>query len=233
MNCLIIDDDEMSRKVLKHFIEKTPPLILRQDCRNALDGLDAVKSERNIDLIFLDVQMPDMSGLEFIRTLNNSNIGIILTTSKPDHAVEAFELNVLDYLLKPIEYPRFIKAVHKATDLISKIRMDVEHYGNGLFIKNEGKLVKLKYSDIIYVEAMADYVMLHTHNAKKFIIHSTMKGIERKLLSSKQFVRLHRSFIANAEHIDYMQEMTAVVQEKVLPIGRLYKSEVYRRLNVL
>jgi DNA-binding LytR/AlgR family response regulator len=228
LNCMVVDDEPMSRNVVKLFIEKTDYLKLSHECTNAIDAANILRIE-DVDIIFLDVEMPEMSGLELVKTLNNS-FEVILITSAVDYAVEAFENSITDYIVKPIEYGRFIKAVNKARNNIQAFRKKQEHHKD-IFVKSDSRFVKIKLADILYIEALADYVIIKTEESK-FIVHSTMKGIEKRLPVSF-FARVHRSYIVNVEKIDLLEDISIVIKDKAIPIGASYKEDFMKRLNFL
>ena len=227
MKCMIVDDEERARAALKSFIKQTDFLTFGYECGSAIEALNILQKDQ-IDLIFLDVEMPEMSGLELLDSLDNLP-PVILIASGKEHAVEAFDYNVVDYLLKPTPYPRFIRAV-------MKVRDNQEVSGTGpanddVYVRTDSKIVKLSYSDILYVEALADYVMINT-TTSRHIVHSTMKGMEKKL-PSELFARVHRSYIVNLPKVDQIKDLHVVVQEKEIPIGASYKDKFMKRLNFL
>lgn len=232
MNCLIVDDEEMSRAIIEKFVEQTKFLQLKGVCTNAFDALEFLKTEP-IDLVFLDVEMPDMSGLDLIESLTQVP-HVILITSKQEYAVKAFEYNVDDYLVKPAEYPRFLKAVNKVVDLVEKesaTNSEVEFEQEDIFIKSDLKYVKINFKDVILVEAMADYVILHL-NGTRHIIHSTMKGMEKKL-PSDTFFRVHRSYLVNMKKIKSVENSMILIGEKRIPLGASYKKKFMKQLKIL
>ncbi|HBH24289.1 MAG TPA: DNA-binding response regulator [Cytophagales bacterium] len=228
LNCLIVDDDEMSRNVISHFISKTDFLELVETFENAIEASNYLKSG-DIDVIFLDINMPEMTGMEMIQTLDE-DFEVILITSASQYAVEAFEKSVTDYLVKPVDYARFLKASQKALKNIETKRLKTDNL-NEIYVKADNKLVRLQLDNLIYVEALADYVIIHTPE-KKYIVHYTMKGIENRL-PSKQFARIHRSYIVNTERIDALEDNSIVIKDKYLPIGASYKESLMGRLNLL
>ena len=227
MKCLVVDDDEMSRATIEHYITQTESLEIIGVCSNAIDALNELKKQA-IDLIFLDVEMPEMSGLEMLESLGNPP-KVILITSKKEYALEAFEYNVVDYLLKPIDYVRFLKAINKLGELHSKGSINID--SEDIFIKTDLKFVKINFADIHFIEAMADYVIINLGSAKH-IIHSTMKAIEKKL-SSDSFTRVHRSYIVNLKKIDAVENATIVINEQRIPIGASYRPDFMKRLKML
>ena len=187
LNCIVVDDDEMSRKVVVHFIEKTNFLQLIKEFDNAIDATQYF-DEEHVDIIFLDIQMPEMSGMDFINALEK-NIEIILITSEQKYAVEAFKKKVTDYLVKPIEYSRFLQASQKAQKNV-EIKRAATLKRKEFYVRTDAKIVRITYEKILFVEALADYVIIQT-TTKKHIVHFTMKGIANRL-PDDEFVRTHR-----------------------------------------
>lgn len=227
INCIIVDDEEMSRATIEHFVSQTEMLNLIGLCSSAVEAANFLKDQQ-IDLIFLDIEMPQMSGLELIKTLDHSP-QIILVTSKKEYAVEAFEYNVVDYLVKPVDYSRFLQAVNRVKET-SEI---VQGRGNKdeIFIKSDSKIVKLNFSSILYVEALADYAIIQLGKARH-IIHSTMKGLEQKL-PGDTFVRVHRSYIVNISKIDSIEDMNIVIGSANIPVGASYRDKFMKKINML
>lgn len=229
MNCIVIDDEELSRKLLEQFIGKNDSLVLLNSFSNPVDALSFL-SNNKVDVIFLDIEMPEMNGLEFMKVLNPLP-SIILTTSHKEFALDAFEYNVVDFLVKPIVYSRFIKAVQKVKATFEKKEEFHISDDNNVFVKQGSSIVRIKKSDILWVEALGDYIILHT-DKDKFTILSTMKGIEEKL-PSQDYIRVHRSFIIRIDKIDSIEDNTISYKEKLIPIGKSYREEVFKRLNML
>jgi len=195
--------------------------------------MNLFRAGNEIHLVFLDIEMPEMTGIEFIRTLKNPP-QIIIISSKDRYAIEAFEYDVTDYLLKPVAYSRFFKAVDKAYSIY--VRDSVVPEGrNEIFIKKNSSLIKLKYSDILWVEALENYVIVNTYD-DKFTIHFTMKSIEKKLPVSK-FSRVHRSYIVNTSSINLIEDNSIVIPveggTKSIPIGKSYKDKLMNDLNLM
>lgn len=226
LKCLIVDDDEMARATIEHFVDQTDFLEITAICEDALEATKVLK-DTTVDIIFLDVEMPNMSGIDLLAAYDSLPY-VILITSKSEYAVDAFEYNVLDYLLKPIKYPRFLKAVNK----IKSDDEQVERINDDeVFIKTDLKYVKIRFSEIKFIEAMADYVVIHIGEVKH-IVHSTMKGMEAKFPSDK-FVRVHRSYIVNMDKLDSIENGNAVIGQVRIPIGASYKSAFMGRLKLL
>lgn len=232
MNCIIIDDDKLSCRVIEEFIGRTENLVLLHTFNNAVDAINALKVEDEIDLIFLDIEMPEMTGLDFMDTLVNAP-QIIVVSSKEKYALDAFEYDVTDYLLKPIQYGRFYKAVNKALVRYNKGKLDTK--GDEIFIKHNSSLVRLKYNEILWVEALENYVIVNTYN-EKFTIHFTMKAIEQKLPATK-FSRVHRSFIVNTSSINVIEDNAILIRthdgSKSIPIGKSYKEKLMGDINLI
>lgn len=229
MNCIIIDDHELSRLSLEHFVAKTGFLNLVQSFPSPIDALSFVSANK-VDLIFLDIEMPEMNGMEFINTIKQNLPQIILTTYHQEFALAAFEQNVTDYIIKPIVYTRFFQAVSKAKDIFEK--QAVHHISSDtVFVKKGASIVKLKKSDIVYVEALVDYVVLYT-DKEKFIIHSSMSAMESKL-PAHDYMRVHRSYIIRIDKIDSIEDNAISCKEKLIPIGKTYREQVLKRLQML
>ena len=228
MNCLIVDDEEMSRTLVGHFVAQTEGLTLAHTCESAVEAANYLRKQ-DVDLVFLDVEMPEMSGLELLKVLPRKP-EIVLITSKAEHAVEAFEYNVTDYLVKPVAYPRFLQAVARVQENL-EARVAPDDLPHDIYVRTEQKIVKVNLADLLYVEALADYVMLHTVN-NRYVTHSTMKGIEKKL-TNKAFVRIHRSYIVNKDKIEVLEDLSVLINKKHLPIGASYKDAFLKRLNIL
>ena len=233
MNCIIIDDDKLSRRVIEEFINKTESLVLIGSFPAAVDAINFLKLHENIDLIFLDIEMPEMSGIDFLGTLKNAP-QIIIISSKGKYAIDAFEFDVTDYLLKPASYARFFKAIDKVLSRTQKNSLSSNNRDE-IYIKKNSSLVKLKYEDILWVEALENYVIFNTFN-DKFTIHFTMKALEMKLPSSK-FSRVHRSFIVNTSSISEIDDNTIIIRteegNKTVPIGKSYRDNLLNDLNLI
>lgn len=233
MNCIVIDDDKLSRRIIEEFINKTESLTLCGSFSAALDGINYLKLQENVDLIFLDIEMPEMSGIDFMDALKNLP-QIIIISSKGKYALDAFEYDVTDYLLKPIAYARFYKAIDKAMNRKQRSNLN-SNSKEEIFIKKNSSLVRLKYDDILWVEALENYVIFNTFN-EKFTIHFTMKAVEIKLPTNK-FIRVHRSFIVNTSSISEIDDNTIIIKttdgNKSIPIGKSYRDKLMNDLNLI
>ena len=233
MNCIVVDDDSFIRKIIEDFASKTKPLNLLHSLSNAVEAIDVLNSNETIDLIFLDIEMPEMTGIELLNSMT-SLPQVIIISSKDQYAIKAFEFDVTDYLLKPFTYIRFCKAVNKAL----KRQKSKTHaiVGDDIFIKHNHSLVKMKYSDILWVEAMENYIIINTFD-EKYTMHFTMRAIEEKL-PAKQFLRVHKSFIVNLGAIHSIEEKTINIVTKEpsmnrISIGKMYKAKLLKALNVI
>lgn len=232
MKCIIVDDDLIALKLIKQLISKVPEIELVNEFTSAQDALDFINDKNKIDLIFLDIEMPQMSGLEFIRAQNHK-AQIVLVSGHSGYAAEAFDYNVTDFLTKPLQFERFLKAVEKVKEIQENLRTSnrVNRTGD-LYLKQGSRLVHINERDILYVEALADYVTVHCDSGDKFTILSTMKSIEHKL-SSEDFVRIHRSYIIRLEKIKAIEDDTVSIGPIILPISRSQKPVLFDKLHLL
>jgi len=216
---------------LKQLVSQVQNLELVAECSNAMEAYNQL-ANNGIDLLFLDIEMPEMSGIDLIKKLGAKKPLIIFTTAKTDYAAEAFELNVVDYLVKPITQPRLVQAVEKAQEALDSNKQEVKVEEQGfVFVKDNGMLKRISIEDILFLEAMGDYVKVHT--APKFhVVHATLKSIEEKLPASK-FLRVHRSYIVAINKIDFIQEGTISIGKTSIPVADTHKANLNKRLNLL
>jgi len=229
MNCIIVDDNKMARVALKQMVSEIDFLMLLGDCENAMQAINLI-NKKKVDLILLDVEMPKMSGLDFLKSLPDRPL-VILITEKPDYAVQAFEYNVVDFIVKPVKEARFLKAVQRAKEIfdsnLKTLEVDKEYF----FIREKGVSSKLLIVDILYIQALGDYVIIHTPH-KKYTIRYTLSAIEKELSRSK-FMRVHRSYIVALDKIDTIEENTAYIHQNPIPVGDSQRPELMKRLNLL
>jgi DNA-binding LytR/AlgR family response regulator len=228
LRCIIVDDDENSRSVIEHCVNKTDFLTIEGIYSSAKEALVGLKS-KPADLIFLDVEMPEMSGIDFIKTFTDIP-QVILVTSKKEYAAEAYDYNVTDFVSKPIDYNRFLKAAEKAREMHSSI-MRSEVNLDEIFIKKDSRLIKLHANEINWIEALSDYVNIYT-TGQRYTVLTTMKGIEGKL-PIKDFARVHRSYIIRIDKIKEIEENTVFIGENAIPISRSHKEALLKKLNLL
>ena len=237
IHCLIIDDEPPAREILKQHIAGVEALELAGTCSNAVEAVSFLK-EHVVDLLLLDIQMPQLLGTNFIRTLKNPP-KVIFTTAYRKYAVEGFELDAVDYLLKPISFERFLKAVNKVLQLnissaqamptsATKEKQNAES-NSFLYFRAERKMVKVFFRDILYVEGLKDYIRIVTDN--KTIVTKYVLSTLEEMLPANEFLRIHKSYIVAIYKIDSYNADTIHIAKHELPIGRLYKFDVNRVLN--
>jgi DNA-binding LytR/AlgR family response regulator len=230
MNCIVVDDSKIARETIKSLIAQFNFLTLVQECENPMDAFNYIKN-KPVDLVFLDVEMPEMSGIDLIKNLNKRPI-IVLVTSQKNYAVEAFALNVTDYLVKPIDRSRFMIAISKAKEVFENSKVtgnlkDIEY----IFVRSNNILLKIKITDIKYIQAMGDYVNIFTAE-KRHLVHITLKDIEERLPPDK-FYRLHRSYLVALDHIDNIEESSAYTGKHPVPISEQFKKGLLKKLNLI
>lgn len=224
IRCLIVDDELSSQRVLQHFIAETHVLDLKATCNNTIEAFKYLQINGNVDLLFLDINMPKQSGLDFYKTLKNPP-EVIFTTAYSQYGVEGFEVNAIDYLLKPIAYERFLTAVNKVLKL-SKQQLDDHDF----IIINENKILhKVYFKEIQYVEAFGDYVKVHTTD-KLITTHSTFSKFIEQLPDI--FLRTHKSFSINLNRMSHLSGNQIAVDSHLIPIGQTYKQNVLKALNL-
>lgn len=230
MRCIVVDDDELSRSVIADLINETESLELIKSCADAVEAFKVIKEE-HIDLVFLDIEMPKMDGLEMLRTLSPLP-QVILVTAHEKYAVESYEYDVTDFLHKPISLARFMKAVDKAYNRFETNRASITSQDKTIFIKADSRLVQINTEDILFIEALGNYMRIYTSGDQKYTILSTMKDIIGKL-SSEDFVRVHRSFIVRLDKIESIEDNYIVINKKQINIGKAYKDDLTQKLNLL
>jgi len=224
---IIVEDLQAAADFLKKFCEKSGIIDVQGHFLNAEDAL-VFLSENLVDLIFLDVEMPGASGFELMDQLVYTP-QVILTTSKTEYAYDAFQYNVTDYLKKPFTYQRFLESIQKVEK--KKEEDDTTSDNNHIFIKSDGKLIRLQNDDILYIESMGDYVKFIT-TEKKYITHNTIKNLETKV-DPLRFMKVHRSYIVNLSRIDDIQENMLYIKGTMIPISKAHKSKVMQKINVI
>lgn len=238
MKCVIVDDELMARKYLEKLCQKEGDLNVLAVCENAKEALE-VLNEHEVDILFLDVEMPGLSGFELLNQLPYQP-NVILTTSHKDYAFEAFEYEVSDFLKKPISLPRFRKAVEKVRAKEELLSTETSKGGNGndefktdeIFVKDKNRLVKLSFDDILYIENVGDYVKVVTLDKKNYVIHGTIKSFAKKL-PERHFLKVHRSYIINLHKIKDIEGGSIVINGNVIPVSRSHKSMLMDRLKIL
>lgn len=224
ITCIIVDDELSSQRVLQHFVAETEVLDLKATCNNAAEAFKYLQLHRTIDLLFLDINMPKQSGLDFYKTLKNPP-QVIFTTAYPQYAVDGFEVNAADYLLKPIAYERFLIAINKVLSNEHSLQNETD-----FMVLNENKaLHKVFYRDIQFIEAFGDYVKVHTQE-KTITTHSTFSKLIENLPNN--FLRTHKSFSINLNRMNHLSGNQITIDDHAVPIGQTYKQTVLKALNL-
>lgn len=238
INCLIVDDEELARNLVENYINRLPHLNVVGKCANPFEAMEVLQ-ENQVDLMFLDIQMPDLTGVEFLRTLPQKPL-VVFTTAYKEYALEGFELDIVDYLLKPFRFERFLQAVNKAGKLLKSnnnkdhnkppatIKQAEEKQKDYILVKSEFKVFRIFYKDILYIESMKEYVAYYTPEGRTLSLGS-LKKLQLEL-PPNQFMRIHKSYIANIGYISALEGNMLHIKEKKLPIGTSYKEEVLKRV---
>lgn len=243
IKCLIIDDEELARAVIAKHCKAVEELVVVEQFPNAIQAIKYLNSNE-VDLLFLDIHMPDFTGFDFIETLKNPPL-TVLTTSDKNFAIEAFEYDsIVDYLVKPVMLPRFLKAVQRAQSLLEEKEVEVEQQApvekplakaqssnSDLYVNIDRRLIKINFTSIDIIEARGDYIYIKTED-KNYTVHSTLKKIEEKLPESI-FLKIHRSYIINFHKIIDIEDNSVLIKKDVIPISRSNRPELMKRLNLL
>lgn len=227
--CIIVDDEEPARLLLNDYCGKISDIEVVGLFKSPLDCLSILNKEK-IDVLLLDINMPDISGTDFLKSLSKKP-NVIFTTAYREYALEGFELEVSDYLLKPIEFHRFLKAINKIKQSLKKTIITnntSKDLSGSIQLKSNKKIYKVDFKDILFIQSHSEYVMYHTLSFGNIIVYGTMKSIKEKLPES-QFYRIHRSYIVNSMHINFLEGNTVDVNNLKLPIGELYKKEFIKK----
>ena len=250
--CLIVDDEPIARQIVRNYVEQMPMLTIAQECKNALDALTFLQ-KNTVNIVFLDINMPSLSGLSMVKTLTKLP-QIIFTTAYHEHAVESYELNATDYLLKPFSFERFAKAVFKAIDNIEKEAINYELINNSktnselltvqyknildsenieqIFIKADGKLHQIYFNDILFCEAMKNYTRIVLKNGNKIMPLIPLSKIEEQLPENGQFLRVHRSFIVAKTHIEAIEGHVIQMGKASIPIGEQFRESFFKTIGL-
>jgi DNA-binding LytR/AlgR family response regulator len=238
MKCVIIDDEPLAVDLLKDFVGKVESLELVNTFTNAIDAISII-NQSTIDLIFLDIEMPHFTGIDFINAIEKKPL-IIFTTAYSNYAVEGFNLGAVDYLVKPIPFHRFLKSVLRAQQIFNPQNSPVtanipvsipEIEQDFMFVRAEYENIKLNFSDILFIEGLKDYVKIYTTDNKYTLTLISLIKLEN-LLSSKGFARIHRSYIINIKHVKSIQKNKVIIAEKRLPISESYKTSFFEKINL-
>lgn len=232
INCVIVDDEPVARNVLETFVAKIPNLELVKSCKNAMEAFE-VANQQKIDIFFLDINMPDISGLSLAKSINQK-AKIIFTTAYREYAVDGFNLQAVDYLLKPISFDRFLQSIHKYFEGVSFIDSEIKIEKSVLkndfiFVRSDRKMIKINFDEIQYVESLSDYIKIHSVD-KTITTRETISNIETKL-PAKNFLRIHRSYIVNLKKINSYTNEFVEIGKNAIPISRTYKENVLKKLT--
>ncbi len=228
IRCLIVDDEPLALDILENYIQRVPHLQLVQRCKHALEAYDFLQRE-SVDLIFLDIHMPELTGIDFLKSLSNRP-QVIFTTAYSNYAMEGFNLDILDYLLKPIAFDRFLKAVDKASRILAPEPENVADSGEDfLFVKTDGKMVKVRFDDVLFVEGMKDYVKIQMTD-QRLVVHQTMKNMERAL-PAERFLRIHKSFLVAVDKIETLDGNLVGVGKHQLAVGANYRDDLLAHIQ--
>ena len=232
ISCIIVDDEPVAREILESHLSKINSIKVVDSCKSAIEAFNVINAEQ-VDLIFLDINMPEISGLSFAKSINK-NIKIIFTTAYREYAIDGFDLQAVDYLLKPISFERLLQGINKYLDENSWIKSDepiaiTSEKSDYFFVRSDRKMIKIGFSDILFVESISDYIKIHLTD-KTVITRETIANTESRL-PQKKFIRTHRSFIVSIPKIDSFTNEYIEINKKQIPISRSYKKEVLEKLE--
>ncbi|WP_134088918.1 LytTR family DNA-binding domain-containing protein [Olivibacter sp. XZL3] len=234
IRCLVVDDEPLALDIIADYIQKVPELTLSATTTSAIEGLGLVQ-QGVIDLVFLDIQMPELTGIQFLKIINGK-CDVILTTAYPQYALEGYELNVTDYLLKPIAFDRFYRSIQKVTNQKNHFQKNQQaelqnHNKNNefIFVKTEHKIQRIDYDDVYYIEGLKDYISIYTSN-ERIITLQNMKRME-ETLPEERFIRVHKSYIVALEKIESIERGRISLKEKLIPIGDTYRESFFKRIG--
>lgn len=229
-SCLVVDDNDVARMLLLQLLQQIPSLTVKGECNNAPDAAEFI-SNNKVDILFLDIEMPGMSGFDLLKALKNRPVTILTTASK-NYAEEAFELNVADYIVKPVALPRLAMAVQRAAELIKGKDAELNTIEKDyVFIKENKILKKVVLDEIYWFESKGDYVKIHLAD-KYYIIHSTLKQMEERLNKAK-FIRVHRSYMVALNKIDYMEDNVLYLNNSPIPVSESCKADLFKALSLI
>tara|TARA_Y100000385_G_C13104276_1_gene646555 strand:+ start:696 stop:1388 length:693 start_codon:yes stop_codon:yes gene_type:complete len=230
LNCLIVEDDEISRISLLKFCEKIDDLQVIGVCENVSQAIEYLQ-KNEIDLIFLDIELPGTTGLDLVKEMRDLPL-IVFTTAKREYAADAFEYRdvVIDYITKPVSLPRILNAVNRAQYKLSKEEV-TENYNDYLFVKSDGRLVRVEINDLEFIETVRDYVRFKTASSH-FMVHSSLKSIDLKI-NHPDLMKIHRSYIINLSKIIDIQDNSVLIGKKIIPISRAHRTKLWKRLDPL
>jgi DNA-binding LytR/AlgR family response regulator len=233
INCIVVDDEAIAREVLEAHLRKVENIRIVASCKNALEAFQAVNTHQ-VNLVFLDINMPDISGLSFAKSMSG-DLKIIFTTAYRDYAVDGFDLKAVDYLLKPISFERLLQGINKyleeATPHYTTVPEEAEtDQSDSIFVRSDRKMVKVNFSEIIYIESLSDYIKIHLDDLRILVTRETLSNIQARLPAGT-FIRTHRSYLVSLAKIDSFTSDTIGIGKNEIPISRSYREEVMRKLG--
>lgn len=237
IKCLVVDDEKLAQDVLIHHISKFDTLQLEGVCNNVFELITTLNRNKDIDLIFLDIKMPEISGTEFVTMFNNPP-AIIYTTAYNQYALDAFNQSAIDYLLKPISLERFAKSIQKVTQFLKPAQqtsasITAEKENDSFYVKSDKRLIKINPAELIYIEGMGNYINLHTETGT-IMIHATLTSFEENLKHLNYICRVHKSFFINLNKVNYLEQHVIILSnKKSIPIGLSYREQFYAQLKIL
>ncbi|WP_319590887.1 LytTR family DNA-binding domain-containing protein [uncultured Draconibacterium sp.] len=232
IRCIIVDDEPMAREILENHLRKIETVEIVASCKNAIEAFNVISSQP-VDLVFLDINMPEISGLSFAKSINNS-VKVIFTTAYREYAVDGFDLQAVDYLLKPISFGRLMQSINKYLSENQQVvfeepaRIEPEK-SESIFVRSDRKMIKINFPEILYIESLADYIKIHLVD-KTIVTRETISSIEAKL-PQQDFLRVHRSFIVAVNAINSFTTEIIEIGKKQIPVSRSYKDTVLKKLQ--
>ena len=226
LNCLVVDDEPFSIEIIRNYIEKIPGLLFKAKCGNAIDALRFIQ-EHSVDIVFLDINMPEVTGIQMVKSMADPPL-IVFVTAYPEYAINGFDLDAVDYLLKPFSFDRFMKAVEKVYSRIGVEQLENDVPDGFIMVRADKRDYKLKLADILFIQSKGDYLKIVT-SGRSYLIHETMQNI-MGVLPENQFVRIHKSYIVSVHKIKYIEGNKLFLETIAIPIGKVYRDDL---LNVL
>lgn len=232
IRCIIVDDEPMAREILESHLAKIDAIEVLGSCKSAIEAFNVISTEK-VDLIFLDINMPEISGLSFAKSINK-NIKIIFTTAYREYAVDGFDLQAVDYLLKPISFERLLQGVNKYFNESTTVQQEetkeiIQEKSDSIFVRSDRKMIKINFLEILFIESLSDYIKIHLKD-KNVVTRETISNIEAKL-PQHDFLRVHRSYIVALNSITSFTNELLEIGKKQIPISRSYKDGVLKRLE--
>ena len=227
LNCLVVDDEPFSIEIIRNYIEKVPGLFFKAKCGNAIDALRFIQEHR-VDVVFLDINMPEVTGIQMVKSMTDPPL-IVFVTAYPEYAIKGFDLDVVDYLLKPFSFDRFMKAVEKVYSKIGAEQLEDGMSDGFIMVRADKRDYKLKLADIFFIQSKGDYLKIVT-SSRSYLMHGTMQNI-MGILPENQFVRVHKSYIISVPKIKYLEGNKLFMDAIVIPIGKVYRDDLLKALS--